>query len=294
MTYATQENNKAAKIASAAFSTYVSDIILSRNLAFEGDTLYISPSCHAHTRSDDMAPEEDVLYQREYLLVTSCKFRHLGCMTNPGRNWRLHHQTCIYRHVACFDWHQGPCGWTGSLVQLYDHVVKQGCAEVRLGQKPGYKSCGVTICFLFQLIDAPTPNSYRAVVVYNGTLGAVYRSTKQVTWKPFVMFNQHWHTHRVYLSVHRVPDPGALWYLTVRTYSHRHIAVLLQVFKSVRSGKCKPVHTFQGLAHTHFLEWDQVLVTGQYMTLTDIQVKNLNEGDMMFEFKITLAMEKSK
>ena len=93
----------------------------------------------------------------------------------------------------------------------------------------------------------------------------------------------------LYLTVHR--SGGGLWYLQLRTLSPDQylddIEYKIDVYNTSRS-VTSSMFSYSGKAVSHKLSVPDVVDTGNFLALTDWQMKSLNTPDMIFEYKIVV------
>ena len=201
-----------------------------------------------------------------------CKFLHYGCLKQGERNEiAQHEEDCQYRDIHCLAKHRAMCLWTGSRAKLYHHVRENACIQV--------------------LTDEPFKSFIKDFS--QSSRMSVFTRTSTTHWKPILLVNNRVFHYLIYLTVQR--SSVGLWYIHIRSFypqsKLQRIKVRLDVFNP--GGVANAIqrrHVYEGAVISNTLSEHEALDSGEFLLMTDSQVKLLRTPDKIFEYTIKVTI----
>ena len=194
-------------------------------------------------------------------ITVPCKNSAEGCkwkekvVTIP-----MHEATCMYREVHCPARHRGSCPWEGSVAKLITHVRQDKCLQL-LKQ------------------DEPKKPFSSWIGDFSSTHGTVFKQLKVTFWKPIMLINRQMMHYLLYLSIYRIPQ--GQWHMVIRSFApielleRMGLRARILVFSKGRQNGLKFCYEGDVLPHTSSNQ--EAANSGQYLAMTDSQVRRLKE-----------------
>jgi hypothetical protein len=193
-----------------------------------------------------------------------------------GRKLKLiwtHEDNCEYGVFRCPAFYTGKCAWLGSQKAMLLHL-NIGCVQILHNQEKEFSYCS-------HISD-----------VQNGE-PSVLTQNIPVYWKPVVMMSKSPRGFMLYMLLARRPEGEFVLHFRAITplTAEGRIRVEMEItstetYEDSRQHslgvkfKCDPVSSFFTNA--------EALATGNYMVLTDSQVKNFQSARALFQYKVTI------
>lgn len=228
-----------------------------------------------------------------------CQNASRGCnVTDQPSALEEHENKCVYRLVNCPARYRGACRWNGPLSELLPHTIEAKCTQIikcKEDNKPFINNIG-------DFVDETT-------TVFN---------KKTIThWKPVLLISRQHIRLFAYIIMQRSEQGN--WMIFVSSYAPMEILDKHQATITIRKPKeenlenkvqmeiverINNLHINKETKDTTFiytgkilpegLTKEQVQMTGNYLSVTDEQVKKLCEGRIIFEYAVTIEEIKTE
>ena len=200
-----------------------------------------------------------------------CKWSVNGC-SNQEDEYTIanHEERCPHRQVHCPAKFRGKCQWTGSIKDMVAHFKEKACIQiVRANCNQSFKS---------YITDFPHPGQ------------TVFNMTKTMYWKPIILVSRGVVNYLVYITVQRTPT--GIWYIIPRSFASpanlRRLTIKLQLFKYPTSQQLEYIYI--GRVTSSNLSNEEVLVSSDYLRLTDRQLSMLKTTEAIFHYKAAIYL----
>ena len=208
-----------------------------------------------------------------------CRWSVNGCSNQEDEHTiAIHEERCPHREVFCPAKFRGKCQWTGSIKDLVAHFKEKACIQiVRANCNQSFKS---------YITDFPHPGQ------------TVFNMTKTMYWKPIILVSRGVVNYLVYITVQRTPT--GIWYIIPRSFASpanlRRLTIKLQLFKYPEA-HARGASTSQQLEYIYIgrvtssnLSNEEVLVSSDYLRLTDRQLSLLKTTETIFNYKAAIYL----
>lgn len=236
--------------------------------------LIICPIC----RSPDIGFRNILLEQIAFPVLDDMQMKcinHLfGCKQNDiGKNLQDHLKNCRYEQVRCPAYHHDNCTWQGNLFQSVSHAVHNKCAYVlRYSEDKHFRS---SIC------DFSKGET-------------IFKRIEKVYFKPIFLLSNTIVRFFLYLNIYR--EGSGEWVISMRSLAHKDITKnilfelkLLQhtsLDDSTKSNEYK--FYYIGRVHHETVTDADIVKSGHYLHLSDIQVQTLTREKTIFDYTISI------
>ena len=181
-----------------------------------------------------------------------------------------HEETCPLRVVHCPAKHTSrSCTWMGSIPRMMEHNMETNCIQ----QLNNYFG---------------TSSMFKGFVGDCRKVGmSVFDRSFITHYKPTLLVSPTWSEYLLYLMIKR--SSHGLWYLLVRSiqpdFVVKQLRVELEVYKSEEEDQR---HTYEGEVISSKLSDEEIMITGNFMLLTDSQIKRFISSETIFRYNITI------
>ena len=118
---------------------------------------------------------------------SGCTYKGLGPQLDA------HDDICVHRIFHCPSRHRRGCTWTGPLIQLVKHIVKERCAQVKVKQGLNLLMVGVSIfyaCILLQIVKTDQGPFSNVIGNFDTPENDVFTRKVTTHWKPILLIDQ--------------------------------------------------------------------------------------------------------